>query len=384
VELQLTAIDSGNASSTTSVRVDPATVDLTFNSNPSGLMLTVGSTTNATPFTKTVVIGSTNSVTATSPQTLGGTTYQFGSWSDGGGQTHVITAPATAASYTATYTAGGTLPDLTGTVTGTGGTPVAGAKVVLTPGGRSTTSDSSGRFTFTGVASGSYTVTASLVTSACAPPASVPVTMSGSNANVTVALQQRADSFGYTCVDGAVPYVAAGTVLSLTGDDNISQVTLPFPVKLYGTSYTTAWVDTNGVLSFANPGRSAVTWNTHIPNTGQPNAAVFPFWDDFVIDAQASIRTAVTGTAPNRQYVVEWRNATFYSNSTARVTAEVQFAESTGAISYAYQGVDADVMEQGNTAVIGLENPAGTVGFEYSYHQAVLRTGNGVTFRPPG
>ena len=42
-------------------------------------------------------------VTAPTPVTIGGTTYAFSSWSDGGALTHVITAPATAATYTATF-----------------------------------------------------------------------------------------------------------------------------------------------------------------------------------------------------------------------------------------------------------------------------------------
>src|SRR6185295_4653464 len=44
-------------------------------------------------------------LSAPSPQTLGGSTFTYQSWSDGGGQSHNITAPASASSYTATYTA---------------------------------------------------------------------------------------------------------------------------------------------------------------------------------------------------------------------------------------------------------------------------------------
>ena len=53
--------------------------------------------------TRTVIIGSTNTVSAVSPQTVGPTSYSFSSWSDGGAQTHVITAPATPTTYTATF-----------------------------------------------------------------------------------------------------------------------------------------------------------------------------------------------------------------------------------------------------------------------------------------
>ena len=104
LELRLTATDSGGLTDTTSVRLHPRTVSLTFQSSPPGLQLAVGSAGQATPFTRTVIVGSNNSVSAPSPQTLGGTSYAFSSWSDGGAQTHNIMAPATATTYTATFT----------------------------------------------------------------------------------------------------------------------------------------------------------------------------------------------------------------------------------------------------------------------------------------
>lgn len=106
LELTLTATDPGGLSDTETVRLDPQTVNLTFQTSPSGLQLTVGSASGTAPFTRTVIVGSSNSVSAPSPQTLGGRSYGFRSWSDGGAQTHNIVAPATATSYTATYQEG--------------------------------------------------------------------------------------------------------------------------------------------------------------------------------------------------------------------------------------------------------------------------------------
>lgn len=101
--LRLTATDSGGLTATKSVRLDPKTVVLSFRTNPTGLKLAVGSTQATAPFSRTVIVGSTNSVSAISPQTLGGSTYRYHSWSDGGAQTHNIVAPATDATYTARY-----------------------------------------------------------------------------------------------------------------------------------------------------------------------------------------------------------------------------------------------------------------------------------------
>lgn len=107
LELRLTANDSGGLTDTKSVRLEPKTVELSFRTNPRGLQLTVGSASGTTPFSRTVIVGSSNSISAPSPQTLGGTNYQFASWSDGEAQTHNIVAPATITTYTATYNSGG-------------------------------------------------------------------------------------------------------------------------------------------------------------------------------------------------------------------------------------------------------------------------------------
>jgi hypothetical protein len=103
LELTLTATDSGGLTDSKTVRLDPQTVALTFATSPSGLQLPVGSGAGAAPFTRTGIIGSTNSVSAPTPQTLGGQTYQFSSWSDGGAQSHTVVAPDTPATYRASY-----------------------------------------------------------------------------------------------------------------------------------------------------------------------------------------------------------------------------------------------------------------------------------------
>ena len=102
LELELTATDSSSATATTTVRLDPMTAVLTFVSTPSGLQLAVNGASSTTQFTRTVIRGSTNSVSAATPQTSNGCDWAFGSWSDGGAQTHQIVATAST-TYAATY-----------------------------------------------------------------------------------------------------------------------------------------------------------------------------------------------------------------------------------------------------------------------------------------
>jgi glucose/arabinose dehydrogenase len=102
LELQLTATDAEGLSDTDGVLLNPETVSLVFQSSPSGLQLVVNGTSATAPFTRTVITGSTNTIGAPGPQTLNGAEYVFSSWSDGGTQSHNITANAST-TYTATY-----------------------------------------------------------------------------------------------------------------------------------------------------------------------------------------------------------------------------------------------------------------------------------------
>ncbi len=106
LELQLTATDADGLTNTIVRRLDPKTVTLTFVAVPAGLRITVGSATLSTPFSVTVIQGSTVSVSAQSPQKWRGKWYYFQSWSDGGAQTHTITAPALSTTFTATFIRG--------------------------------------------------------------------------------------------------------------------------------------------------------------------------------------------------------------------------------------------------------------------------------------
>ena len=103
LELILTATDSHGQTGTASVRLDPSTVVLSFDTAPTGIDLVVGSAAAQTPFARTVIVGSTNTIIAPSPSLVGGQLYEFLSWSDGGSPTHTIVASEAGGAYVATY-----------------------------------------------------------------------------------------------------------------------------------------------------------------------------------------------------------------------------------------------------------------------------------------
>lgn len=76
---------------------------VTIATAPSGLQIIVDGVTYTAPQTFQWAAGSSHTIGVGSPQGSGGTRYLFTSWSDGGAQTHTITAPANPTTYTANF-----------------------------------------------------------------------------------------------------------------------------------------------------------------------------------------------------------------------------------------------------------------------------------------
>ncbi len=102
--IMLTVTDSSGLQSTTSVIVFPDKVNLSFDTLPSGLTLYLDGIAHTGPFVYDTLIGFNHTIEAPN-QTLGSTSYNFASWSDGGAQQHILVVPSTAQSITATYNA---------------------------------------------------------------------------------------------------------------------------------------------------------------------------------------------------------------------------------------------------------------------------------------
>ena len=94
LEIELTARDAQNLTGTAKRRLDPKTVQLTLASDPPGARLTLGAETVTAPFTREVIKGSTNGIGAESPQTIGGQSLAFSSWSNAGARNHTTVVDA--------------------------------------------------------------------------------------------------------------------------------------------------------------------------------------------------------------------------------------------------------------------------------------------------
>jgi subtilisin family serine protease len=240
------------------------------------------------------------------------------------------------------------------------------------------TTDANGSYSFANVPEGAYDVSAAA--GRCNDPQTQHVVVDGDE-TLDFTLPNRTDSFGYFCKLLTPDYIEANTVVPLTGDDTTAPVSLPFPFPFYGETYTTAHVGSNGFINFLAPSTSR--FNGIIPSTTAPNGAVYVFWDDTVIDSNASVRTELLGSAPNRMFVIEWRNVHIFADTTRRMDFEVILHEN-GFMRTEYRNIAADGREQGNSATLGIENETGTVALQYSSDQAVINSPTfAVLYRPP-
>ncbi|HEU5073639.1 MAG TPA: S8 family serine peptidase, partial [Polyangiaceae bacterium] len=234
-----------------------------------------------------------------------------------------------------------------GTVTDAEGAPLAGATVTLlnTPLPTLTTDDA-GFFQFPSVPLGEYTLRVS--PGGCYLDLEVPIVVSDANQSLSLTAEFKTDTYGYQCHEVAFDYIEGDTQLDFYYYyDDQALVALPFPFTLYGETYESMWVTTNGYMAFDSDFPS--WFNTAIPNPESPNADVDPLWDD--LSGSGNVFVATLGTAPNRQFVVEWRDFGFYYDYADSASFELVLHE-TGEIVMQYLAADGN-SSQGGSATIG-------------------------------
>lgn len=119
----------------------------------------------------------------------------------------------------------------------------------------------------------------------------------------------------YSVITSTQTIVAGTSDIGNHGDDMVVTINLPFSYQLYGQSYSTVGLDSNGRALFTSSTSSFS--NACLPVTGNENT-IDAYWDDLVLTgAGQGIFTSTTGTAPNRILNIEWRAAYFSGGSTA-------------------------------------------------------------------
>jgi hypothetical protein len=144
-------------------------------------------------------------------------------------------------------------------------------------------------------------------------------------------------------------------------DDCETAVSLPFPVSLYGTSYSTVVIGSNGNIQFKGTATSGNSnSNNCLPNNTFTSPVLLPFQGDLRTDGTGGgIFTAVQGTAPHRRFIVEWRTTYFGGPGTANFEAVLY--ENSGNMSLIYGATQ----DSASGEVTGVQQ-AGTSGSDFT------------------
>jgi len=179
------------------------------------------------------------------------------------------------------------------------------------------------------------------------------------------------------------PYQFSSTAFSyrtITGtnlfmsDDSSSVINPPFPIQFGGSSFSSVYVSSNGNLNFQGAFTSPAS--QPLPYANRPTL-VAPFWDDlYPTGTTQQVFWQVTGTTPNRELVIEWRDlshfvcAAFFGDTTPSVRFQVVLFESSSDILFNYAdtffGGDCAFADAGATAAVGVQ-VASLVAAQFSF-----------------
>ncbi len=195
----------------------------------------------------------------------------------------------------------------------------------------------------------------------------------------------------YTTATATGTITAGGTDIGNHCDDCTTDITLPFPVSVYGTSTSVASVGSDGDIHFTGPYNKLFFWEGCVPvdpGSGQDPFVntLFPNYADLVTDESVGpcpgcgIFTQTLGTAPNRQFVIRWK-ANYFNSPPGPTQAEfeVLLTEGSNTLSVIY-GTTGD---NGLTAVSGIQQDL-KVFTSFSCDEATLTPGLRVNYIPTG
>ena len=195
---------------------------------------------------------------------------------------------------------------------------------------------------------------------------------------------------GYTTNTSTGTITPGGTDIGNHCDDCTTDITLPFPVSVYGHAPTSvASVGSDGDIHFTGPYNKLFWWMGCVPvdpGSGQDPFldTFFPNYADLVTDTSVGacpgcgIFTQTVGTAPNRQFIIRWKANYFNSPpGPAQAEFEVVLTEGSGTLSVIY-GATGD---NGLTAVSGIQRDL-TLFTSFSCNEATLTPGLRVNYVP--
>lgn len=135
-----------------------------------------------------------------------------------------------------------------------------------------------------------------------------------------------------------------------SGDDVQSVAALPFSFIYDGTAYTQLQISTNGWVEFgtgtpgstygiSTSGQLGGFFRQALSSSDRPTKALGLWWTDLATGSLGSITYQTQGSAPNRIFVVQWKNVLPYYDegvTTMRINFQVWLNESSQSVEFHY------------------------------------------------
>jgi len=169
---------------------------------------------------------------------------------------------------------------------------------------------------------------------------------------------------------------SGSTILTgISSDDVWSRViTLPFTFYYFGQPYSQILIGANGVLTFDVNRTSPQTqqpggfcewsFNSPLPNsTDMFRNTIFGAYHDVDVNFGGTIQYYVSGTYPQRKFVVSYDNVAHYSCNNMRTTQRIVLYETSNVIDVQIDRKDTCTSWNNGNALVGIQNQAGDVAF---------------------
>jgi hypothetical protein len=118
------------------------------------------------------------------------------------------------------------------------------------------------------------------------------------------------NNYAYTLDETTFSWIDGVQATGLHGpDDFAGPFDLGFSFRFFGRTYTQAYVNTNGFISFDGGGSDPSWYNryaTYLPKYTNPNNIIAAMWMPLKFVSGSTVRYSAGGTAPNRYFIVEW------------------------------------------------------------------------------
>jgi PKD repeat protein len=187
------------------------------------------------------------------------------------------------------------------------------------------------------------------------------------------------DAAGYVGTDAAYNFEdisGTGTLLSnmSSHDDATESISIGFGFDFYGTSYTSLWVSSNGLLNFTSSASHCCS-GIALPATSVTEAVIGGWWEDLNTSTSGDVYSQLLGSYPNRRLIVQFHNVAHHGGGN-NVTFQFKLFESTNSIEVHFH----TILSDGGNHSVGIQAANGTAGLSWYYGTGTVSNGSAVRF----